>query len=165
MGCVSCCSLPGFHLSHSYLLFSAIFSLPLKPPQLSLSLSLKNINYYNVFIFIFLEKLLTFFQFPKISFWVLLGARFLVMGNRFICMSKKETKENGSRSKRVNRSQRKLLAEDEFLHRQALSMAIHQHQLSQRFDGSMSRRINGSTSSRRTTLPESVAKQVTFFFI
>ncbi|KAM5574922.1 putative methylesterase 12, chloroplastic [Rosa sericea] len=82
------------------------------------------------------------------------------MGNRFMCMSKKETKENGSRSKRVNRSQRKMLAEDEFLHRQALSMAIQQHQLSQRFDGSMSRRINGSTSSRRTTLPESVAKQV-----
>jgi hypothetical protein len=86
------------------------------------------------------------------------------MGNRFICMSKKDSKENGSRSKRVNRSQRKLLAEDEFLHRQALSMAIHQHQLSQRFDGSMSRRI-GSTSSRRTTLPDSVAKQVGFNLI
>lgn len=43
--------------------------------------------------------------------------------------------------------------EEELLHRQALAMAIHQHQLSQRFDnnnGSMSRRI-GSTSSRRRT--------------
>ncbi|XP_062098154.1 putative methylesterase 12, chloroplastic [Humulus lupulus] len=77
------------------------------------------------------------------------------MGNRFICMSKKETKDNGSRSKRVNRSQRKLLADEEFLHKQALSMALHQHQLSQRFDGSMSRRI-GSTSSRRHNLSESV---------
>ncbi|KAM7460987.1 hypothetical protein LguiA_029108 [Lonicera macranthoides] len=48
----------------------------------------------------------------------------------------------------MGRSQRKLLADEELLHRQALSMAIHQHQLSQRFDGSMSRRI-GSTSSRR----------------
>lgn len=59
-------------------------------------------------------------------------------------------------------SQRKLLsAEEEFLHRQALSMAIQQHQLSQRFDGSMSRRI-GSTSSRRRTLsdPFSNGKQV-----
>lgn len=71
------------------------------------------------------------------------------MGNRFICMSKKDAKDNnGSRSKRMNRSQRKLLADEEFLHRQALSMALHQHQVSQRFDGSMSRRI-GSTSSRR----------------
>ncbi|PON34720.1 Methyl esterase [Parasponia andersonii] len=77
------------------------------------------------------------------------------MGNRFICMSKKETKDNGSRSKRMNRSQRKLLADEELLHRQALSMALHQHQLSQRFDGSMSRRI-GSTSSRRHSLPDSV---------
>lgn len=39
--------------------------------------------------------------------------------------------------------------DEELLHRQALAMAIQQHQLSQRFDnGSMSRRI-GSTSSRR----------------
>ncbi|XP_059663218.1 putative methylesterase 12, chloroplastic [Cornus florida] len=85
------------------------------------------------------------------------------MGNRFICMKKeKEGKDNGSKSKRMqgNRSQRKMLAEEEFLHRQALSMAIHQHHLSsQRFDGSMSRRI-GSTSSRRHTLPDlSNAKQ------
>ncbi|KAK2989874.1 hypothetical protein RJ640_015206 [Escallonia rubra] len=70
------------------------------------------------------------------------------MGNRFICMTKKDAKDHGSKSKRMGRSQRKLLAEEELLHRQALSMAIHQHQLSQRFDGSMSRRI-GSTSSRR----------------
>ncbi|CAB4267527.1 unnamed protein product [Prunus armeniaca] len=81
------------------------------------------------------------------------------MGNRFICMSKKDTKDVGSRSKRVNRSQRKLLAEEEFLHRQALSMALHQHQLSQRFDGSMSRRI-GSTSSRRLADPFANGKQV-----
>lgn len=41
--------------------------------------------------------------------------------------------------------------EEELLHRQALAMAIQQHQLSQRFDnGSMSRRI-GSTSSRHRT--------------
>ncbi|ONI35683.1 hypothetical protein PRUPE_1G550200 [Prunus persica] len=81
------------------------------------------------------------------------------MGNRFTCMSKKDTKDIGSRSKRVNRSQRKLLAEEEFLHRQALSMALHQHQLSQRFDGSMSRRI-GSTSSRRLADPFANGKQV-----
>ncbi|KDP36703.1 hypothetical protein JCGZ_07994 [Jatropha curcas] len=84
------------------------------------------------------------------------------MGNRFVCMTKKDAKDNhGSRSKRLGRSQRKLLAEEEFLHRQALSMAIHQHQLSQRFDGSMSRRI-GSTSSRRRNLsdPFSNGKQV-----
>ncbi|KAF8404310.1 hypothetical protein HHK36_009193 [Tetracentron sinense] len=86
------------------------------------------------------------------------------MGNRFICMSKKDAKDIGSRSKRGGRSQRKLAAEDEFMHRQALSMAIHQHQLSQRFDGSMSRRI-GSTSSRRRTLsdPFSNGKQVPDF--
>lgn len=65
-----------------------------------------------------------------------------------------------SKSKRNNTtversSQRKMSIEEEFIHRQALSMAIHQHQLSQRFEGSMSRRI-GSTSSRRKSLPESV---------
>ncbi|KAI4332334.1 hypothetical protein L6164_017254 [Bauhinia variegata] len=81
------------------------------------------------------------------------------MGNSFICRSKKDVKDQGSRSKRMGRSQRKLLAEEEYLHRQALSMALHQHQLSQRFDGSMSRRI-GSTSSRRHTLPDSVSKQI-----
>ncbi|KAF5731546.1 putative methylesterase 14 chloroplastic [Tripterygium wilfordii] len=75
------------------------------------------------------------------------------MGNRFICMTKKESKDVGSGSKRLGRSQRKLLAEEELLHRQALSMVLQQHQLSQRFDGSMSRRI-GSTSSRRRTLAE-----------
>ncbi|XP_044512233.1 putative methylesterase 14, chloroplastic [Mangifera indica] len=75
------------------------------------------------------------------------------MGN-FICKTKKDTKlkEHGSGSKRVGRSQRKLLAEEELLHRQALSMALQQHQLSQRFEGSMSRRIGGSTSSRRRNL-------------
>ncbi|KAJ8759528.1 hypothetical protein K2173_007145 [Erythroxylum novogranatense] len=87
------------------------------------------------------------------------------MGNRLICMSKKDIGGNdGSRSKRVGRSQRKLLAEEELLHRQALSMALHQHQLSQRFDGSMSRRI-GSTSSRRRNLsdPFSNGKRVPDF--
>lgn len=74
------------------------------------------------------------------------------MGNRFICMPKKDSKVNGSKnSKRIGRSQRKLLEDEEVaLHKRALSMALHQHQLSQRFDaGSMSRRI-GSTSRRRT---------------
>ncbi|GLT45099.1 hypothetical protein SLA2020_189570 [Shorea laevis] len=86
------------------------------------------------------------------------------MGNGFICMKKKESKDVGSRSKRMGRSQRKLLAEEELLHRQALSMALHQHQLSQRLDGSMSRRI-GSTSSRRRNLsdPFSNGKQVPDF--
>jgi hypothetical protein len=89
------------------------------------------------------------------------------MGNRFICMTKKESKDVGSRSKRIGRSQRKLVTEEE-LHLQALSMALQQHQLSQRFEGSMSRRI-GSTSSRRRTLPDSVPlnnnnKQVLLFF-
>ncbi|XP_057793661.1 putative methylesterase 12, chloroplastic [Salvia miltiorrhiza] len=73
------------------------------------------------------------------------------MGNKFICMSKKDTKNGGvgSRSKRGNLSKRRSSMEEELLHRQALAMAIQQHQLSQRFDnGSMSRRL-GSTSSRR----------------
>ncbi|KAL0326394.1 UNVERIFIED_CONTAM: putative methylesterase 12, chloroplastic [Sesamum radiatum] len=75
------------------------------------------------------------------------------MGNKFICMTKKDTKNGGigSRSKRGSVSRRRTLMEEELLHRQALAMAIQQHQLSQRFDnGSMSRRI-GSTSSRRRT--------------
>ncbi|KAL9382423.1 hypothetical protein Peur_025458 [Populus x canadensis] len=87
------------------------------------------------------------------------------MGNHFSWMTKKDTRDNhGSRSKRMGRSQRKLLAEEELLHRQALSMALQQHQLSQRFDGSMSRRI-GSTSSRRRNLsdPFSNGKQVPDF--
>ncbi|XP_049411052.1 putative methylesterase 12, chloroplastic [Solanum stenotomum] len=74
------------------------------------------------------------------------------MGNT-MCMTKKEIREAGkngigSRSKRMERSKRRSLLEEELLHRQALSMAIQQHQLSQRFDGSISRRV-GSTSSRR----------------
>ncbi|XP_058090136.1 putative methylesterase 14, chloroplastic [Magnolia sinica] len=76
------------------------------------------------------------------------------MGNHLICMPKKDGRDVGSRSKRGGRSQRKMAAEEELLHRQALAMAIHQHQLSQRFDGSMSRRI-GSTSSRRQALSDS----------
>ncbi|EYU22770.1 hypothetical protein ABFS82_03G118600 [Erythranthe guttata] len=77
------------------------------------------------------------------------------MGNKFICMSKKDMKNGGigSKSKRGGSiSKRRSSMEEELLHRQALAMAIQQHQLSQRFDsnnnGSMSRRI-GSTSSRR----------------
>ncbi|KAJ4965266.1 hypothetical protein NE237_017115 [Protea cynaroides] len=91
------------------------------------------------------------------------------MGNKFICMKKKDGKDVGSKSKR--RSQRKMAAEEELLHRQALSMALNQHQLLQRFDGSMSRRIGstsarfGSTSSRRVTVsdPFSNGKQVPEF--
>ncbi|KAK7271386.1 hypothetical protein RJT34_27237 [Clitoria ternatea] len=75
------------------------------------------------------------------------------MGNRFICMTRKESKDVGSRSKRMGRSQRKLVSEEE-LHLQALSMALQQHQLSQRFEGSMSRRIG---SSRRHAVSESFA--------
>ena len=66
-------------------------------------------------------------------------------------MSKKDTKNGGigSRSKRGSLSRRRSSIDEELLHKQALAMAIHQHQLSQRFDnGSMSRRL-GSTSSRR----------------
>lgn len=90
------------------------------------------------------------------------------MGNKFICMKKKDViiRGDGSRSKRVNRSQRKLLGDEEMLHRRALSMAIQQAQHSQRFDGSMSRRV-GSTSSRRRTLsdPFSNSKQVNTQFL
>ncbi|XP_031110597.1 putative methylesterase 12, chloroplastic [Ipomoea triloba] len=84
------------------------------------------------------------------------------MGNKFICMTKKDTRENGrsnslvgSRSKRVERSKRRSVMEEELLHRQALSMAIQQHQLSQRFEGSMSRRIGSTSSRRRNDLSES----------
>ncbi|KAG7648408.1 putative pheophorbidase [Arabidopsis thaliana] len=88
------------------------------------------------------------------------------MGNKIISMMKKDSKDGGggSKSKRMNRSQRKLLADEEMLHRRALSMAIHQAQLSQRFDGSMSRRV-GSTSTRKRTLsdPFSNGKQVPDF--
>ncbi|XP_068652672.1 putative methylesterase 14, chloroplastic [Aristolochia californica] len=76
------------------------------------------------------------------------------MGNKLICMPKKGSRDIGSKSKRSGRlSQRKMAMEEELLHRQALSMAIQQHQLSQRFEGSMSRRI-GSTSSRRRTMSD-----------
>lgn len=85
------------------------------------------------------------------------------MGNRFICMSRKDTKVNGSKSKRIGRSQRKVLEDEEVaLHRRALSMALHQHQLSQRFDaGSMSTR----RPPRRRTLsdPFSNSKQAPDF--
>ncbi|RWW67630.1 hypothetical protein BHE74_00024905 [Ensete ventricosum] len=87
------------------------------------------------------------------------------MGSAFGCMPKENLSGGmGSRSNRgsKSRSQRKMAAsEEELLHRQALAMAIQQHQLSQRFEGSMSRRI-GSTSSRRRDLPDSITngKQV-----
>lgn len=72
------------------------------------------------------------------------------MGNRLIRMTRKDPRENnGSRSKRMSQSQRKMVAEEEMLHKQALAMAIHQHQLSQRFEGSMSRRI-GSRRRNQT---------------
>ncbi|KGN52704.1 putative methylesterase 14, chloroplastic [Cucumis sativus] len=75
------------------------------------------------------------------------------MGNSLICKSKKDVKEIGSRSKRMGRSQRKLQSEEEYLQKQALSLALQQLQLSQRFDGSTSKRI-GSTSSRRRNLSD-----------
>lgn len=81
-------------------------------------------------------------------------------------MSKKDTKVNGSKSKRIGKSRRKLLENEEVaLHRRALSMVLQQHQLSQRYDApSMSRRI-GSTSRRRTLSdPFSNSKQVSLFF-
>ncbi|XP_039133884.1 putative methylesterase 14, chloroplastic isoform X2 [Dioscorea cayenensis subsp. rotundata] len=84
------------------------------------------------------------------------------MGNAMDCMSRKDSRPSSvSRSKRNSKSQRKTsaTAEDEQLHRQALAMAIQQHQLSQRFEGSMSRRITGSTSSRRLADPFSNGKQ------
>jgi len=81
-------------------------------------------------------------------------------------MSKKDAKEYGSKSKRMGRSQRKLLEDEAALHRRALSMALHQHQLSQRFEnGSMSRRVNSGTGARtRRTLSEPIdnPKQVIF---
>ncbi|KAL8261089.1 hypothetical protein R6Q59_025138 [Mikania micrantha] len=76
------------------------------------------------------------------------------MGNRFSCKTK--ANHNGSKSSRRfgggNRSQRKLQSDEELLHMQALSLALQHHQSSQRFEGSMSRRI-GSTSSRRRSNP------------
>lgn len=88
------------------------------------------------------------------------------MGNALRCIPKGELRDGelGSRSKRDTRSQRKMAAEEELLHRQALAMAIHQRQLSQRYEGSMSRRI-GSTSSRRRELsdPFSNGKQEPVF--
>ncbi|CAN8290091.1 unnamed protein product [Cochlearia groenlandica] len=84
------------------------------------------------------------------------------MGNKFVSMMKKESRDGTSKSKRMNRSQRKLLADEENLHRRALSMAIHQAQISQRFDGSMSRRV-GSRKQRTLSDPFSNAKQVPDF--
>lgn len=83
------------------------------------------------------------------------------MGNKIMSMMKKDSKD-GSKSKRMNRSQRKLLADEEMLHRRALSMAIHQTQLSQRFDGSMSRRVGSTSTRKQRTLsdPFSNGKQV-----
>ncbi|CAG7863870.1 unnamed protein product [Brassica rapa] len=83
------------------------------------------------------------------------------MGNKIMSMMKKD----GSKSKRMNRSQRKQLADEELLHRRALSMAIHQTQLSQRFDGSMSRRVGSTSTRKHRTLsdPFSNGKQVPDF--
>ncbi|KAJ3681434.1 hypothetical protein LUZ60_015923 [Juncus effusus] len=97
------------------------------------------------------------------------------MGNGLACMPGKEKKTN-NRSRRNPTSglgswrKRGVLEEDELLHRQALAMA-RQH-LSQRFEGSMSRRVdgsmsrrvggggNGSVSSRRHNLPDSVKQTI-----
>ncbi|KAG2314787.1 hypothetical protein Bca4012_065594 [Brassica carinata] len=86
------------------------------------------------------------------------------MGNKIISMMKKDRKD-GSKSMRMNRSQRKLLADEEMLHRRALSMAIRQTQLSQRFDGSMSRRVGSTSTRKQRTLsdPFSNGKQVPDF--
>ncbi|KAL8467334.1 hypothetical protein ACS0TY_036163 [Phlomoides rotata] len=65
------------------------------------------------------------------------------MGNKFMCMSKKDGRVGwvGSKSRRGSISRRKNSKDEESLHKQALAMAIQQHQLSQRFtNGSMSRR-------------------------
>ncbi|KAF8098576.1 hypothetical protein N665_0263s0005 [Sinapis alba] len=86
------------------------------------------------------------------------------MGNKIISMMKKDRKD-GSKSMRMNRSQRKLLADEEMLHRRALSMAIRQTQLSQRFEGSMSRRVGSTSTRKQRTLsdPFSNGKQVPDF--
>ncbi|KAM1968031.1 hypothetical protein ACFX15_043003 [Malus domestica] len=81
------------------------------------------------------------------------------MGNQFICMLRKDTEKIGSRSKRMSRSQRRLAGEKDWLHRQALSRVLHQHQMSPRFDGSKSRRVGGSTSFRRLTLFDPLSPQ------
>ncbi|KAJ0232795.1 putative methylesterase 14 [Hirschfeldia incana] len=86
------------------------------------------------------------------------------MGNKIISMMKKD-KKDGSKSMRMNRSQRKLLTDEEMLHRRALSMAIRQTQLSQRFDGSLSRRVGSTSTRKQRTLsdPFSNGKQVPDF--
>ncbi|KAG0497346.1 hypothetical protein HPP92_001839 [Vanilla planifolia] len=82
------------------------------------------------------------------------------MGNALGCIPRKEFRGGtGSRSKMSSRPRRKMSTEEDLLHRQALAMAIQQHHLSQRFDGSMSRRI-GSISSRKQTPSSSFRKQV-----
>lgn len=85
-----------------------------------------------------------------------------------LCVPKKERRRGGGGglgasaigSKRLSRSMRKMPADEEIIHRQALAMAIQHQQMSQRFEGSMSRRIGNS--SRRKNLPDSVinGKQV-----
>ncbi|KAH0926421.1 hypothetical protein HID58_018787 [Brassica napus] len=85
------------------------------------------------------------------------------MDSKIISMMKDS--KDGSKSKRMNLSQRKLLADEEMLHRRALSMAIHQAQLSQIFDGSMSRRARSTGTRKQRTLsdPFSNGKQVPDF--
>ncbi|OAY81958.1 putative methylesterase 14, chloroplastic [Ananas comosus] len=103
------------------------------------------------------------------------------MGNGLACMPSKGSDSGvGSKGKRgwSSRSQRKMSAEEELMHRRALAVAIQQHQLSQRFEGSLSRRIDGggggggsmsrrigNTSSRRRDLPDSLTngKQAPIF--
>lgn len=83
-----------------------------------------------------------------------------------MCMSKKDARSGGgvlgSKSKRMGRSSRKSMADEEFIHRQALSMALHQVSQSQRFDGSSISRRVGSTNTKRRTLsdPFSNGKEV-----
>ncbi|KAI0511547.1 hypothetical protein KFK09_012177 [Dendrobium nobile] len=82
------------------------------------------------------------------------------MGNGLGCIPRTESRGGiESRCQSSSRPRRKIITEEDLLHRQALAMAIQQHQLSQRFDGSMSRRI-GSTSSRKQTPSSSFRKPV-----
>ncbi|PKU86423.1 Putative methylesterase 12, chloroplastic [Dendrobium catenatum] len=82
------------------------------------------------------------------------------MGNGLGCIPRTESRGGiESRCQSSSRPRRKMITEEDLLHRQALAMAIQQHQLSQRFDGSMSRRI-GSTSSRKQTPSSSFRKPV-----
>ncbi|KAL2503434.1 putative methylesterase 12 [Abeliophyllum distichum] len=85
------------------------------------------------------------------------------MGNKFICMTKKESMNVGigSKSKRESMSKKRSSMEEELLHKQALAMAIQQHQLSQRFEnGSMSRRIGSRRRAHNSSDPFSTTNNV-----